>query len=81
MRRIPNPPKRTVAVVARNRSRFARLRVRYPDATPDAAYDADRARELLANTCELPRTKSDLVALLAEYRCAIYSLTELLANQ
>jgi len=80
MRRIPSPPKRTVAVVARSQSCFSRLRVRYPDATPETAYDAERARELLASTCELPASKSDLLVLLAEYRRAIYSLTKLLAN-
>ncbi len=81
MRGTPDSPRRTVAVTARNRSRFARPRLHYPDTALGTGYDADLARELLASTGELPTSKSELIALLAEYRRAVYSLTQLLVQQ
>jgi len=63
--------RRTIAVAARGRSRLSRLRVRYPDRDEYRRYDADLARELLARTGELPGSKRELIALLAEYRKAL----------
>jgi hypothetical protein len=69
---------RTIAVVRSGRSRFSRLRVRYPDSPARGggrpAYDAATARELLAKTGELPASRSDLVAVLTEYRHALFAL-------
>ena len=69
---------RTIAVLTRGRSRFSRLRVRYPDGRTcgggRTAYDAATARELLASTGELPASRRDLVAVLTEYRHALFAL-------
>lgn len=70
---------RTIAVLTSGRSRFSRLRVRYPDSTTcgggsRTAYDAATARELLASTGELPASRRDLVAVLTEYRHALFAL-------
>ena len=75
---------------AHSRSRFARLRVRYPaQPTPSPAirrhlvadmpqpgtpYDISLAMELLANTCELPSSRRDLRVLLTHYRRALHAL-------
>lgn len=72
---ITTQPRRTIAVTARARSRFSRLRVRYPDRAPHPRYDAALARELLADTGEIPDTKRGLVAVLTEYRTALHDLT------
>lgn len=80
---------RTVAVTARSRSRFARLRLRYPSRRVPAlagvggrgcceavypCYNAELSMELLARTGDLPESTRDLIALLAEYRHALYAL-------
>lgn len=76
-------PARTIVVTYRSRSRLARLRLRHPaTAQPGRnrlparhpAYDADTAMELIANTCELPTTKRDLLIVLAHYRHALHAL-------
>jgi hypothetical protein len=68
-------PIRTISVTARSRSRFARLRVRYPqDYRGDRHYDAELAHELLARTSELPQSKHDLEVVLTEYRYALGDL-------
>lgn len=64
----------TVAVTC-GPGRFSRLRLAYPDQTGHLRYNPARARQLLARTRELPSTKRDLVALLAEYRHALHDLT------
>lgn len=88
-------PARTVAVTARSRSRFARLRLRYPGhrrsrlVRPAAqhasrgdypCYDADLSMELLRRTAELPDSKRDLIALLAEYRHALCAVVNQVTN-
>ena len=71
-------PARTISITYRNRSRFARvklrhsatgsrrgrLRARYPDAPEHLAYDADLAIELIAATGELPTRKRELIIVL-----------------
>jgi hypothetical protein len=66
--------RRTITVTARSHSRLSRLKVRYPGQVPHPAYDTALARELLAFTGELPASKHGLVALLTEYRHALYAL-------
>lgn len=66
---------RTIAVTARDRSRFSRLKVHYPDNPDHLQYDTALARELLARTAELPDTKRGLIAVLTEYRHALQALT------
>lgn len=70
----PSRPARTFAVTARSSSRFARLKLRYPDAAPLRRYDADQALELLANTADLPARKHDLIVIMTEYRHALHAL-------
>lgn len=72
---ISTKPRRTIAVTARTRSRFSRLRMRYPDHAQHRRYDAALARELLATTGELPDSKRGLLAVLAEYRTALHDLS------
>ena len=81
-------PARTIAITYRNRSRFARVKLRrpttgsrrdrlrapYPDAPEDLAYDEDLAIELIAATGELPTRKRELIVVLTHYRRAIYDL-------
>jgi hypothetical protein len=83
-------PARTIAVTARSSSRFARLKLRYPDGTrrrwlaPFAArypskvevpeYDAALAMELIDNTGELPASEHDLVVIITHYRHALHAL-------
>ncbi len=66
-------PRRTIAVTARSRSRFARLKVRYP-AEERPPYDAVLALELLANTVDDPSSKHDLLVVIGEYREALHAL-------
>lgn len=88
-------PARTVAVTARSRSRFARLRLHSPGHRPSRllvpaaqytrqsdhpCYDADLSMELLGRTCELPDSKRDLIALPAEYRHALCALVSQAKN-
>ena len=88
-------PARTVAVAARSRSRFSRLRLRYPDrqrprlvpfsgryarAAEHPRYDAELSMELLRRTGELPGSKRDLVALLTEYRLALHAVASQAMN-
>jgi hypothetical protein len=76
-------------------SRFGWLRLRYPGdrrswlARPAAlyareaeypCYDAELSMELLGRTGELPNSKRDLVALLAEYRRALHALASRIAK-
>ena len=69
--------RRTISV-ARRRTRFARLKVEYPDRVLDGPlclhYDVDLARELLSRTAELPSSKCGLLAVLTEYRHALAAL-------
>lgn len=89
-------PARTVAVTARSKSRFARLRLCYPSHQPSRflrpaaqqprqadhpCYDADLSMELLGRTCELPDSKRELIALLTEYRHALCALVSQVNNQ
>ncbi len=67
-------PARTIAVTTRCRSRFAWLKVRYPDAAQHPRYSTELARELLARTAELPDTKRGLIIVLTEYRHALAAL-------
>lgn len=80
-------PARTVAVAARSRSRFARLKLRYPGSrrsafrhVGDPCFNAELSIELLERTGELPGSKRDLVALLREYRHALYALATQATN-
>jgi len=66
-------PRRTIAVTARGRSRFARLRVRHP-AGERPPYDVALALELLGSTVEDPSGKRDLLIVLGEYREALHAL-------
>lgn len=86
---------RTVTVAARSRSRFARLKLRYPArqrsrfvpfsggyarAAEHPRYDAELSMELLRRTGELPGSKRDLVALLTEYRLALHAVASQVMN-
>ena len=88
-------PASTVAVTARSRSRFARLRLRYPArqrsrfvpfsgryarAAQHPCYNAELSMELLRRTGELPDSKRDLVALLTEYRRALHAVASQAMN-
>jgi hypothetical protein len=66
-------PRRTIAVTARNQSRFARLKVRHPD-QERPPYNALLALELLSSTVEDPSSKRDLLIVLAEHRYALHDL-------
>src|SRR5690242_5165540 len=88
---------RTIAVTYRNRSRFARIRLRCPGRRPPwlyrpatrypgevelPDYDAELAMELIGGTGELPTSKPDLIVVLTHYRHALLALaTQLMANQ
>ncbi len=75
-------PIRTIGVTARSSSRFARLKVRFPqDYRGDRHYDADLARELLARTSDFPQSKDDLEIVLTEYRYALDDLITALLSQ
>jgi hypothetical protein len=82
-RRQPSPlglPSKTIAVTARNRSRFAPLKVRYPE-QERPPYDVVLALELLGSTVEDPSSKRDLLLVLGEYRHALHALiTTMLAR-
>jgi len=70
---------RTIAVRCRKSGHWwTRLRIEYPqwkiDGADRPAYDVPMARQLLALTGELPTSKRGLVAVLAEYRHALYAL-------
>jgi hypothetical protein len=88
-RLINGPSTRTIAVLPGSKSRFSRLKVRYPAATPrprhrfksrypdpppSPQYDPDLAGELLARTCDLPATRRDLIVVLTEHRRALHAL-------
>jgi transcriptional regulator with XRE-family HTH domain len=69
----------TIAVRCRKSGHWwTRLRIEYPqwkiDGADRPAYDVPMARQLLALTGELPTSKRGLVAVLAEYRLALYAL-------
>lgn len=70
---------RTIAVTARKRSRFARLKVRHP--YREHRYDAALASELLGRTCEMPASKHDLLIVIGEYRYALHDLITALTGQ
>jgi type III restriction enzyme len=74
-------PTRTIAVTARNRSLFSRLKVRYPHPCDHPRYDAALASELLGRTSELPDSKHDLVVVITEYRCALHDLITALTGK
>jgi hypothetical protein len=80
---------RTIAVLPGSKSRFSRLKVRYPAGTPQPRhrfkhgypdpgpsprYDPDLAGELLARTGDLPATRRDLIVVLTEHRRALHAL-------
>jgi hypothetical protein len=44
------------------------------DRRPAPQFDVNAARELLARTAELPGTKRELLAVLNEYRAAVYAV-------
>lgn len=88
-------PTRTIAATYRSHSRFSRIKLRHPNTAqpwrdrslaqgPDRgqhpAYDAALAMELIANTCELPTSKRDLLIVLAHYRHALHSLATHVLN-
>jgi hypothetical protein len=68
----------TISVAARRKSRFCRTRIEYPawvvNGTRRPPFDVALARELLARTGELPSSRGDLRAVLAEYRHALAAL-------
>jgi hypothetical protein len=65
-------------VAARRVSRFSPLRVELPEwvimGTPRPEYDADLAWELLSGTSEFPSSRSGMLAVLHEYRHALYDV-------
>ena len=83
---------RTIAVTYRNRSRFARIRLRYPGRRPSRLtkeypghvklpdYNAELALELIGSTCELPTSKRDLLIVLTHYRHALHVLATQVAT-
>lgn len=83
---------RTIAVTYRNRSRFARIKLRYPGRRPSRLtsrypghvtlpdYNAELALELIGGTGELPTSKRDLLIVLAHYRHALHVLATQVAT-
>lgn len=86
---IKDQSARTIAVLPGSKSRFSRLKVRYPAGTPrprhrsrrgypdpgpSPRYDPDLAGELLARTGDLPATRRDLIVVLTEHRRALHAL-------
>jgi hypothetical protein len=77
---------RTIAATYRSRSRFARIRLRYPGRHPSRLtnrypgraelpdYNAELAIELIGGTGELPTSKRDLLIVLTHYRHALHAL-------
>jgi hypothetical protein len=90
------PFAQTIAVTARSSSRFAGLKLRYPDGTPrrwparfTARYpaqvevpdhDAAAAMELIGNTGELPASTHGLVVIITHYRHAHHALATQILN-
>ena len=93
----PRPTTRTITVIARSRTRFARLRLRYPagtsrsrlprlttrypDVTDQPEYDPGLAFELIAGTGELPARKHDLIVIMTQYRYALHALATQAASR
>jgi hypothetical protein len=81
---LPRQIRRVMLVAVRRISRLSPLRTDLPEwvirGDPRPAYDAARARDLLAGTAEFPCSRSGTLAALHEYRYALHDILAAVPN-